>query len=114
MAFHTIEPNPQLDGPARRRAHRVGPPAVAVRTGYASLLRSAGFVEVGVEDLTPEYLATVRRWIAAREENFDALAVVLGAADVRERIRNGRNTARAIEDGLLTRTQYLAYRPAHR
>jgi cyclopropane fatty-acyl-phospholipid synthase-like methyltransferase len=108
MAFHTIEPAPGLDEPARRKAHRLGPPAVAVRSSYPSMLDTAGFRDVEVVDLTADYLATVRRWIAAREGHFDELAEILGPDDVRERIANGYDTAAAITDGLLARTQYLA------
>lgn len=110
MGFHTIEPAPGLDGPDRRKAHRLGPPGVAVRTSYPSMLDTAGFRDVEVVDLTAEYLATVRRWVVAREEHFDELAAILGPEDVRERITNGNNTAAAISDGLLVRTQYLAVR----
>ena len=73
-------------------------------------MRTAGYADIDEVDLTAEYLATVRRWIAAREDNFEALANVLGAKDVAERIVNGEKTASAIEDGLLARTLYVATR----
>jgi hypothetical protein len=110
LGFHTIEPAAGLDASARRKAHRVGPPAVAVRSSYLSVLDTAGFRDVEVTDLTAEYLATVRRWVAAREAHFDDLAEWLGDQDLRERIVNGRRTAAAIADGLLVRTQYVAAR----
>lgn len=83
---------------------------MAVRTSYPSLLATSGFRDVEVVDLTSEYLATVRRWVAAREAHVDELAELLGGDDVRERIANGRATAAAIADGLLVRTQYVATR----
>jgi cyclopropane fatty-acyl-phospholipid synthase-like methyltransferase len=110
LAFHAIEPAAGLDEPARRRAHRRGPPAVAVRTSYPSMLDTAGFGDVHVSDLSADYLATVRRWVAAREAHVDELAELLGEEEVRERIADGRRTAAAIADGLLVRTQYLASR----
>jgi cyclopropane fatty-acyl-phospholipid synthase-like methyltransferase len=83
---------------------------VAVRTSYPSMLHTAGFRDVDVSDLSADYLATVRRWVAAREAHFDELAELLGEEEVRERIATGRRTAAAIADGLLVRTQYLATR----
>ena len=67
LAFHAIEAAAGLDLSTRRKAHRAGPPAVAVRTSYQSLLHTAGFRDVEVTDLTAEYLATVRRLVAARD-----------------------------------------------
>ena len=110
LAFHTIELPPGLSGPSRRRATSIGPPAVAVRTSYSSILRSAGFTEIDAVDLTAEYLATQRRWLAATVRYEAELCVVLGDDVAREGIERRRRSLDAIEAGLLIRTMYTATR----
>ena len=110
MAFHTIELPPELSGPRRRRATSIGPPAVMVRTTYPSLLRSAGCIEIGTVDLTAEYLATQRRWLAATLRHEESLRAALGDDAVEEGIRRRRRTIDAIEAGLLLRSLYTATR----
>jgi hypothetical protein len=110
LAFHTIELPPGLSTSKRRRAISIGPPAVTVRTTYPGLLRSAGFVEIDEVDLTAEYLATQRRWLAATLRHDDALRAALGDDAVREGIERRRRTIDAIEEGLLLRTLYTATR----
>jgi hypothetical protein len=110
LAFHTIELSPGLSAARRRRAISIGPPAVAVRTTYPSLFRSAGFIEVDAVDLTAEYLATQRRWLAATLQYEVGLRDALGDDVVREGIERRRRTVGAIEEGLLLRTLYAATR----
>jgi hypothetical protein len=110
LAFHTIEPPPGLSAPKRRRAISIGPPAVTVRTTYPGLLRSAGFNEIYAGDLTAEYLATQRRWLAATLRHEDGLRCALGDDVVRDGIERRRRTVDAIEEGLLLRTLYTATR----
>ncbi len=110
LAFHTIELPPGLSAPRRRRAISIGPPAVTVRTTYRGLLRSAGFIEIDAVDLTAEYLATQRRWLAATHRHEEGLRSALGDDVVREGLERRRRTVDAIEDGLLLRTQYTATR----
>lgn len=109
-AFHTIEPAAGLTGAARRRARSVGPPAVAVRTTYQSLLRSAGFTEIDAVDLTAEYHATQLRFVDATRRHERALRDSLGDESVDDGIRRRRHTIAAIEQGLLVRTMYTATR----
>jgi hypothetical protein len=110
LAFHTIEVQPGLSAARRRRAISIGPPAVTVRTTYLGLLRSAGFTEIGAVDLTAEYLATQRRWLAAMLRHEEGLYSALGDDAVREGMKRRRRTLDAIEDGLLLRTLYTATR----
>ena len=112
-AFHTIEVAPGLSAAKRRRASLIGPPGVAVRTTYPSLLRSAGFIEIDEVDVTTEYLATQRRWLAATLRHEEGLRSVLGDDAVHEGIERRQRTVDAIEEGLLTRTLYSATR-SHR
>jgi len=88
----------------------VGPPAVALRTSYPSLLRSAGFTDVDVVDLTDEYRATQRRWLDATERHGEALRAALGDDTVDDGLLRRRRTLDAIDEGLLARTQYVATR----
>ena len=110
LAFHTIELPPGLSASKRRRAISIGPPAVTVRTTYSGLLRSAGFVDVDAVDLTAEYLATQRRWLAATLRHEAGLRAALGDDVVREGMERRRRTIDAIEAGLLLRTLYTATR----
>ena len=110
MAFHTIELPRELSGSQRRRATSIGPTAVTVRTTYPSLLRSAGFIEIDTVDLTAEYLATQRRWLAATLRHDESLRAALGDDGVEEGIQRRRRTVDAIEAGLLLRTLYTATR----
>ena len=110
LAFHTIELPPGLTRAKRRRAILIGPPAVTVRTTYLGLLRSAGFIEIDAVDLTAEYLATQRRWLAATLRHEEGLRVALGDDASGERLEQRRRTAHAIEEGLLLRTLYTATR----
>ena len=110
MAFHTIELPAGLTSAKRRRAVSIGPPAVAVRTTYPGLLRSAGFNEIDAVDLTAEYLATQLRWLAATLRHEAGLRSALGDDVVEEGLKRRRSTASAIKEGLLLRTLYTATR----
>jgi hypothetical protein len=111
MALTTIEPTPGLDTSDRHRAHRAGPVAVAVRTSYPSLFDSAGFIGVEHIDLTVEYRATLVAWIDARSRRADEIAATIGEQALRDRFANSDRALRAIDDGLLKRSLYTAFRP---
>lgn len=110
LAFLTIQPTPGLDPTRRRKAHWAGPPAVAVRTSYESLLQSAGFTDVVATDLTAEYAATQRRWMAAMDHHAAAVRDAVGDAAFDERAANRTITSDAISSGLLSRFRYTATR----
>ena len=79
LAFLTIQPAAGLSPRQRRRANEIGPPHVAVRTSYQSLLRSAGFVDVEAADVTSAYRATQVAWIRAIDRREEAVRAVLQA-----------------------------------
>ena len=106
----TIQPTPGLRAAARRTAHRVGPPAVAVPTSYHSLLRTAGFVNVVATDKTEEYRATLRRWMTATDRHSDAIREAVGHDAYDEREVTRQKTLEAIDAGLLSRFRYTAMR----
>ena len=110
LAFVTIQSMPGLSPERRRLANRVGPPAGGVRTSYESLLHSAGFVEIAAIDVTAEYGATQRRWMAATDRLAEPIRRVVGAEAYAERARTRQATVDAINDGLLGRFMYAGTR----
>lgn len=110
LAFLTIQPTPGLESSRRRRAHHLGPSAVALPTSYQSLLRTAGFSDIAATDLTAEYASTQRRWIAATERNATAIREMVGDDAYEERSESRHQTLQAIGDGLLSRFMYTAVR----
>ena len=108
LAFLTILPAPGLASNARRRANRLGPVAVAVRTSYPNLLRSAGFSDVRDDDLTEDYRSTLLRWIAATNRREADIRAATGDDLYDERAENRQRTLEAIDAGLLQRRLYTA------
>jgi hypothetical protein len=110
IAFITIEPTPGLNAERRRRAHLVGPAAVAVPTSYPSLLSSAGFVQIEESDLTSEFLATQLSWIESLGARAAAVAQLMGHDAYAERMGERERAVEATEAGLLGRFMYTASR----
>ncbi len=108
-AFYTIHPTPGLDPPQRRRAHRDGPVAVTNR----ELLERAGFVDIEETDCTAAFIDTARAWVDQCDRHHDALADLLGVAELDQRQRERRIQLRAVEDGLLRRSLLVAVNPPH-
>ena len=108
LAALVIEIAPGLDAPARRRARAAGPVSVATSSTYASLLRSAGFVDIESIDQTDEYRTTAADWLRERQRHEQAYRRAIGDALYEERTSEGAVTVGAIDDGLLRRTLYLA------
>jgi hypothetical protein len=108
IVFSTIEPAAGLSDADRRRAHRAGPPANAVRTSYEGILRSVGFDSVESNDVTTEYRATQQRWIQATESREGPIRAAIGDDVYVEDLKNRRATLRAIDAGLLARVLYSA------
>jgi len=113
-AFHTIHPAPGLTPAQRRRASRDGPVAVACSRPHAELLEAAGFVDVSETDCTPEFAVVTRAWTEQYEAYQDDLVALLGAELFEDRQADRRAQLRAIEDGLLRRSQFVATRPEDR
>ena len=82
------------------------------RTNYASLLTSAGFVNVEIEDRTEEYRTIQRRWIEATLRHEPELRAALGDAIYEDRIVDRGGSLAAIDDGVLVRRLYVATRRA--
>jgi hypothetical protein len=110
MAYTTIFVTPGLAPAQRRRAQRAGPRAVATRSDHGRLLTSAGFVDVDMIDLTAEFAATARVWLAGYEAHERELAALEAPGAFAERQRERRAQLRAIDDGLLRRGLFSASR----
>jgi cyclopropane fatty-acyl-phospholipid synthase-like methyltransferase len=110
-AFSVIFPTPGLSAARARQAIEAGPPHCGLRTNYASLLRSAGFVDTEERDLTPEYLTTAGRKLEVAEQFADDLIRMLGRHDYDEMQADRRAAIAAITGGLLRRSMFVARRP---
>ena len=110
-AFTVIFPTPGLPPARARRAIEAGPPHCRLRTSYAALLRSAGFVDIAEHDLTPAYLATARTKLAVADELADGMADMLGQQEFDGMQAKRRVAVSAIADGLLRRARFVAHRP---
>lgn len=101
-AFTTIVVAPGLGKRAHRRAVWLGPRAVASRRPLADDLHAAGFDDVTIDDVTPDFLVTVRAWQDEFARHERALRDALGA-EFDERRRERAHVAAGIEEGLLLR-----------
>ncbi|HLB26137.1 MAG TPA: hypothetical protein VJN32_00690, partial [Dehalococcoidia bacterium] len=107
IAFYTIFIAPGLSEAAYRRAARAGPSAVTSRRReQVDLLRSAGFAAVREIDVTEAFLRSTQAWYQGRDRYAAQLAEAEGEASFRERQRDYRLQARAIEAGLLRRALF--------
>jgi hypothetical protein len=111
IAFTTIYVTPGLAAPGRQRARRLGPRAVASRSQQASLLATAGYVDIEQLDLTADFATTARAWLAECESNAAELAKLEPPGAFQQRQRERRTQLAAIEDGLLRRGLFSATRP---
>ena len=108
MAFYTIYVTPGLPHAARRQALKAGPSSVYSRAEQQALLRSAGFVGVEETDVTDEYLRIARAWLEANEKHTALVRQSEGEAEFAERQAERRLQIKAIEDGLLRRSLFVA------
>lgn len=75
------------------------------------MLRRAGYADIGQRDATPEYLHTVRAWLAATEPVRELVAAVDGPEQVDERLDTWRGAMEMINRGWLRRSIYWASSP---
>jgi cyclopropane fatty-acyl-phospholipid synthase-like methyltransferase len=108
MAFYSIFVTPGLSGADRRRTIRVGPPAVATRSDYHRLLRSAGFAEHHEADVTAAYLRTAREWLRRQQEFAAELGALEPPGAFAGRLARRHAAVAAIEAGLLRRSLFIA------
>ena len=75
------------------------------------LLRRAGFVDVTEKDGTEEFRAVDRGWIDQWDEHRDSLIEVYGEPEFESRQYDRRLQLRAVDDGLLRQSLFMAHRP---
>jgi len=103
LAFTTIYVADGLDGPRHRRAVRAGPFQVATRRPYPELVAQAGFRDVVVIDVTPDYARTQRAWLEATESRAAEVQKIISNRDFAVAQADRRFALAAIEEGLLRR-----------
>lgn len=84
---------------------------MAVPTSYPSLLRTAGFTDVGAVNITDEYRSTLERWLSASRSRETEVRLAMGDGAYIERMSYREEALDAIDDGLLQRFQYTGTRP---
>lgn len=110
IAYTTIFVTPGLDPANRRRARRSGPRAVGSRSDQLQLLVSAGFSDIDMVDLTPEWARTARGWLQGWSANEAELSALESPDAFAQRQRERQTQLRAIDDGLLRRGLFSATR----
>ena len=78
---------------------------------YVKLLRTAGFVDVEMVDVTPGFLETLRAWKQAWLEDSDVLAELLGEEDFERRLINRTYDIENTEAGLNPRYRCFGVKP---
>lgn len=109
-AFFTIVVAPGLSESDHRLAVRLGPTAITMRRPIDEVMRQAGFTDIEVTDLTADFLATARAWVAESEAHADELRALLGD-ELDERLSDSRDKVRGAEEGLLQRLLVTATTP---
>jgi hypothetical protein len=110
IAYTTIFVTPGLDHARRRRARRSGPRAVGSRIDQHQLLLSAGFTDIDMVDLTPEWARTARGWLEGWTANQTELTARESPAAFAQRQQERQTQVRAIDNGLLRRGLFYATR----
>jgi hypothetical protein len=85
--------------------------AVASRRAHGELLEDAGFTDIAETDCTSQFLDVARAWIDQWDLHRDGLEELVGVEAFEERQGERRTQLRAVEDGLLRRSLFVAVRP---
>ena len=101
-AFLTIVVSPRLTAPTHRRAVRLGPRAVSTTRPIDVLMKGAGFVEVGVTNLTKEFGDTTLAWLQEYSRYEAELREIIGG-EFDERMGDRRDLLQGVEKRLLRR-----------
>ncbi len=114
LAYLSIVLAPGLSRSQRSEGTRLGPRAVAATAPDSSLVRSAGFEDVDVTDVTTEFLAAARSWQREYDRHADEVMQIIGEKEWEERQSNRAGLRRGIEEGLLQRVLVTGRRPQGR
>jgi SAM-dependent methyltransferase len=108
MVFTVIALAPSLPDAERRIAIASGPTFVDGPDDYAVLLDQSGWRLQERTDVTEEFLQSMRTDLEGMQARADALAKVLGADELTERMRHRQATIAAVDAGLLRRELFVA------
>jgi ubiquinone/menaquinone biosynthesis C-methylase UbiE len=108
MVFTVIALAPSLVDSQRRIAIASGPTFVDSPDDYAVLLDQSGWCLQERTDVTVEFLQSMRTDLEGMQARADALAKVLGADELSERMRHRQATIAAVDAGLLRRELFVA------
>lgn len=109
--FFTILVTRGLSKGDHRRAVRLGPRAVSADRTHTALLEAAGFIEVEETDVTPDFLRTARRWHRFSRRLEAPLRASLGDQLFDERQNDRKALIAGVEEGLLSRSLFVATAP---
>ena len=85
--------------------------AVAARGDHVSMLERAGYADAFGIDVTDAFLDTARAWLREAGQRAADLAALEEPGAFEERQIERERMIRAIEDGLLRRSLFVATRP---
>ena len=108
MCFTVIRLADGLQRSAMNLALQAGPEFIRSKTDYPSMLQSAGWKITQQDDITDEFLASIKRMIVAEEEQHESLRALRGD-DANETARaNWQSRRQAVTDRLIFREFFSA------
>ncbi len=107
MLFYVIAPATELSAADHRLAIEVGPPFVGMDSSYAEMLSASGWRLDRMDDLTAEYLASLRTMVRELERGAGTFRDVMGDVDFEEELIIRGRQVDAVDRGLLVRELYL-------
>ena len=103
LGFLVIVVSEGLSTVDRDEAIVAGPEFVRAEPGYRALMTESGFVDVELEDVTPEYAETAAAWRTEWDREAEELKQLVGHDEFLERQARRERSSLAIESGLLRR-----------
>ena len=99
------------DADRERLAERDGNEHVESPVPYDMLMEEAGFVDVGLTDVTSQYVETLMGWKSEWEADADAFIELIGKREFLRRNRNRNLDIATTGDGLLRRYRVYGVKP---
>ena len=108
MCFTVIRLADGLQQSAMNQALQAGPEFIRSKTDYRSMLQSAGWEITQQDDITDEFLASIKRMIVAEEEQHESLRVLRGDDANETAQANWQARRQAVKDRLIFREFFSA------
>ena len=110
--FYVIATAEDLTDKDRERlAERDGNDHVESPEPYEVLMEEAGFVDIELTDVTPQYVETLTEWKREWEADADAFIDLVGKKEFMRRIHNRKLDIGTTADGLLPRYRVYGLKP---